>query len=96
MNENVLNENGSNYGIEDLKKMGKNILPVCMASISVIASKMPAEGFNSPSWIILVLSSWELLHCKCIEILTLNKDKNTDLRKRGHFMEFSTLDKSAA
>ena len=53
--ENVLDENGSNYRIEDLEK-GKNILPVCMVSVSVIASKMSAEEFNSPSWIILVLS----------------------------------------
>ena len=43
-------------GIEDLE-IGKNILPIRMASVSVIASKMSAEGFNSPSWIILVLSS---------------------------------------
>ena len=38
-------------------RIGKNILPVHMASVSVIASKMSTEGFNSPSWIILVLSS---------------------------------------
>ena len=47
---------GSDYRIEDLE-IGKNILPVCMASVSVMASKMSAEGFHSPSWIILVLSS---------------------------------------
>ena len=67
-----------------------------MASVSAIASKMSAEGFNSPSWIILVLSSWELLHWKCIEIVTLNRDKNIELGRRGHLMEFSTSDKSNA
>ena len=80
--ENVSDENCSNYKTEDLEK-GKNILPVHMVSVSVIASKMSAEGFNSPSWIILVLSSQELLHWKCMEIVTLNKDKNTDLGKKG-------------
>ena len=82
MSENVSNENGSNYGIEDLE-IGKNILPVRMVLVSVIASKMSPEGFNSPFLIILVLSSWELLHSKCMETVTLNKDKNTDLGERG-------------
>ena len=31
-----------------------------------------------------------------MEIITLNKDKNIDLGRRGHFMEFSMLDNSAA
>ena len=38
------------------------ILPVRTASGSYIAFKISAVGFNNPSWIILVLSSWELLH----------------------------------
>ena len=33
-----------------------NILPVCTASVLVIASKMSAEGFSNPPWITLVLS----------------------------------------
>ena len=50
---------------------------------------MSAEGFNSPSWIILVLSSWELHHWKCIEIVNLDRDKDIKLERRGHLMEFS-------
>ena len=56
-NENVLKENDSSCRITELKFLGISVLPVCMASVSVIASKMSTDGFNSPSWIILFLSS---------------------------------------
>ena len=64
-------------------KRDKIFLPVQVASVSAIASKMSAEGFSNPSWIILVLSLWELLHQKCIEIITLNRDKNMELMRKG-------------
>ena len=57
----------------ELKLLGTSVLPVCMASVSVIASKMSADGFNSPSWIILVLSPWELLHCKYKKVIMFRK-----------------------
>ena len=54
----MLKEDNFNYKSTDLKIFkGIKLLPVCTASVSVIASKMSTEGFSSPSWIILVLSS---------------------------------------
>ena len=48
-------------------------LPVCTASGSDIAFKISAVGFNNPSWIILVLSSWEMLHYRINKIVTFRK-----------------------
>ena len=83
----MLKESDSGCGITKLKFLGISVLPVCMASVSVIASKMSADGFNSPSWIILVLSSWELLHCGYTKVIIF---------KKKYLKEFSMLDKSTA
>ena len=48
---NVSNVCDSIQGIKNLK-VGKNILPVQVASVLAIAFKISAEGFNNPSWII--------------------------------------------
>ena len=90
----MLKENDSSGGITEFKFLGISVLPVCTASVSVIASKMSADGFNSPSWIILVLSSWELLHCGYTKVITFKKKYITKVEK--HLKEFSMLDKSAS
>ena len=61
----------------ELKFIGISVLPVRMASVLVIASKMSADGFNSPSWIILVLSSWELFHCEYTKVIIFKKNKKS-------------------
>ena len=61
----------------ELKSIGISVLPVHMASVSVIASKMSTDGFSSPSWIILVFSSWELLHCGYTKIIIF-KEKDLE------------------
>ena len=75
-NENVLKKNSPSCGITELKSVSNNVLPVHTASVSVIASKMSADGFNSPSLSILVLSSCKLLHCGYTKIIIFKKEIN--------------------
>ena len=56
-NNNVLKEDNFNYKIIGQKFQRYQYFTCTHSFSSVIASKMSAEGFSSPSWIILVLSS---------------------------------------
>ena len=85
LNENVLKENNSSCKMTELKFVGISVLPVCMASVSVIASKMSTDGFNSPSWINLVLSSWELLHCGYTKIIIFKKKQKKSRKVERYF-----------
>ena len=79
----MLRKSDSGYGVMGLKFENVSVLPVHMASVSVIASKMSTDGFNSPSWIILVLSSWQLLHCKYTKVIIFRKIISRKLKILG-------------
>ena len=64
------------------------VLPVHSASVSVIASKMSTDGFNRPSWIILVLSSWELLHWGYTKIIIFFKKKKRSRKLKSTLRNF--------